>query len=283
MRKKVNISKTDELAYIRSLNRRIGKHLTESEAKVITEEEEQNVTTNGLINEDELMEYARLDRDYTGITTDIYVDDGGAYKRYEHPLWVYVQNGYSEDSPYFPVVVSEKPELPSTKLNISSSDAEAILTFISINAKLLTDFANENIEHEAFYNSIKPVIYNDSEYGLVNEMATLRPKVSGLPTVLWIDEGTSPKHGARIKFKASNEQTTTLDFSTMTISQNPEIYNLPKKTFLDTDDLRMIADFVKANEENLLKVAKKELKFQDFLKIMISPKNNNIDNNISKN
>lgn len=245
--------------------------------KKITEDELQEIildtiNESGLLADDELMEYARLRKNNTGLNMDIFVDDGGAYKRYGHPLWVYVRNGYSNTDTVFPIIVSKKPSLPQNfsqkKLNIKKIDLKAVLIFISQNAALLKMFANEEIEHEDFYNKCKPVIYSFAT-PLLNEMATLRPKVSGLPTVIWIDEGTNPKHGPRIKFQASKEQSQTRNFTTMTISQTPEIKYLPKKIDLSVRELERIIDFVKANEESLLLVADGEMTYQDFLKNMI--------------
>ena len=111
---------------------------------------------------DDLMEYARLRKQNTGIDIDIFVDDGGAYRRYGHPLWIYVRNGYSNTAPVFPIMVSKKPYLPRSisqrKLNIKQIDLDAVLIFVSQNASLLKKFADEEIEHEEFYSNCKPVI-----------------------------------------------------------------------------------------------------------------------------
>ena len=247
--------------------------LTESELENIIEKATlDSLNESGLFRDDELMEYARLRKNNTGLDMDIFVDDGGAYKRYEHPLWIYVRNGYSNTDPVFPIVVSKHPSLPRNisqkKLNIKNIDLKAVLIFVSQNASLLKMFADEEIEHEEFYNKCKPVIYSFSSSSL-DEMATLRPKVSGLPTVIWIDEGTDPKHGPRIKFQASKEQSQTRNFTTMTISQNPEIIHPPKKFDLSTKEIERIVQFVQANEENLLLVANGEMTYQDFLKVMV--------------
>lgn len=217
---------------------------------------------------DELMEYARLDKEDTGLDFDVFVDDGGAYKRNGHNLWVYIRNGYTDSDPFFHIDVSSTPSAPHINYNISKMELEAVLIFISQNAELLKSFADEKIEHLDFYKLCKPVIQLRQEVSL-NEMATLHPKVSGLPTILWIDEGTSPQHGMRIKFKASKEQTNTRQFTSMSISQNPQIFNPPKRYDITNRDLQRITDFVKVNEVNLLKVARREMKFKDFLKVMI--------------
>lgn len=217
---------------------------------------------------DELMEYARLGRKYTGLDFDVFVDDGGAYKRNGHNLWVYIRNGYTDSDPFFHIDVSSTPSAPHINYNISKMELEAVLIFISQNAELLKSFADEKIEHLDFYKLCKPVMQLRQEVSL-NEMATLHPKVSGLPTILWIDEGTSPQHGMRIKFRASKEQTNTRQFTSMSISQNPQIFNPPKRYDITKRDLQRITDFVKVNEVNLLKLARMEINFEDFLQVMI--------------
>lgn len=223
------------------------------------------------IIEDDLFEYAWLGKRYTGLDVDVFVDDGGAYKRYGHPLWVYVRDGYDENAPAFHIEVSETPKPPKV-YNIRKIDMDATLTFISLNAELLKSFADGDIEHEEFYESCKPVIYSyntvDSR-GYINEMSTLKPEQSGLPTVVWIDEGTSPQHGPRIKFRVSKEQATTRQFTTMSISQFPEIKHLPKKRDLSNRDIHKIKEFVKANEKLLLMVCGRRMTYQDFLKQMV--------------
>lgn len=155
-----------------------------------------------LLRDDELMEYARLRKNNTGLDVDIFVDDGGAYKRYGHPLWVYVRNGYSNNDPVFPIVVSKRPSKPLKKLNIRKIDLRAVLLFISQNASLLEMFANEEIEHEEFYKKCKPIIYSFNSS--LDEMATLRPKVSGLPTVIWIDDGSNTDQELNSKHQKNN-------------------------------------------------------------------------------
>jgi len=221
---------------------------------------------------DDLIEYARLKKDKTGINPDIFVDDGGAYKRNGHPLWVYVRNGYTVNDPIFHIDVSHTPVAPNIKYNISDIDLQAVLAFVELNADLLKAFADEEISHLDFYSSFKPIVYSYSmpqtEIG-ITEMSTLRPKDSGLPTILWIDEGSEPKHGPRIKFKACKDQIHTKEYTSMSISDEPEIFNPPKKYDITSKDLKRIYDFVKLNQKNLLEVCNGLMTYEDFLKIMI--------------
>lgn len=247
--------------------------LSESKLKEIVKDAAVRIIKeNGLLKDDELMEYARLGKEETGLDVDIFVDDGEAYKRYGHPLWVYVRNGYADTNSFFHIDVSHKPSIPNIKYNIDKKELDAVLIFISQNADLLKSFADEKIEHAEFYDMCKPILFNyniPSTNPSVNEMSTLRPRTSGLPTILWIDEGSQPQHWKRIKFKASKEQMTTLDFSSMSISQNPEIFNPPKKYDLTKKDLERIKEFVRRNEINLLKVANNQMTFKQFLKVMV--------------
>ena len=242
---------------------------------VLTEKELKNLlkeVTKKLISEtsaqleDDLIEYARLGKKYTGLNVEVYVDDGGAYMRHEHPLWIYVRDGYTNYDPVFHIEVSENPTAPSNT-NIHDSDLKAVLRFITQNVDLLKAFANDKISHMHFYRSCRPVGNKNNTLHLesINEMATLKRRDSGLPTDLWIDEGSDPKHGPRIKFQASKEQVTTNQYSTMTISQEPVIMFPPKKYDLKTKDIQRIVDFVKANEALLISVSRGEITYEEFL------------------
>lgn len=249
--------------------------LTENQLKEIIKNTAQNVINEvGLIRDDELMEYARLSKRNTGLDFDIFVDDSGAYKRYKHPLWVYVKCGHSDSDNVLHIEVSDTPQMPKTTHLLSDIDIRGILVFISQNATLLKMFADEKVDHEEFYRLCKPVFYSYKETSksskdVLSEMATLRPKLSGLPTILWIDEGTMPPHWKRVKFQASKEQMTTLQFTSMSIEDDPKIYNMPKKSDLSSNDIQRIKDFVIANKDSLLMVANKEMAYEDFLKVMI--------------
>ena len=112
----------------------------------------------GLLDDEELMEYAWLRKDNTGIDIDIFVDDGGSYKRYGHPLWVYVRNGYTDNDPFFHVIVSKTPKLPKIDYNINSFQLNAVTAFIELNADLLKMLSDDEIDHLHFYNMCRPIV-----------------------------------------------------------------------------------------------------------------------------
>ena len=137
--------------------------LTEDELhKIVKNATMRVINENDLLRDaismgDELMEYARLWKKHTGLDIDIFVDDSGAYKRYGHQLWIYVRNGYTDSDPFFHIDVSSKPSAPQIDYKISAMEVEAVLAFVSLNADLLTAFADEKVSHLDFYELCKPV------------------------------------------------------------------------------------------------------------------------------
>lgn len=117
----------------------------------------------GLLDDEELMEYTWLRKDNTGIDIDIFVDDCGSYERYGHPLWVYVRNGYTDNDPFFHVIVSKTPKLPKIDYNINSFQLNAVTTFIELNADLLKMLADDEIDHLHFYNMCRPIVCSIGE------------------------------------------------------------------------------------------------------------------------
>lgn len=244
----------------------IGKAVKESIEKVLNESSDIEI-------QDETFEYAKLLPTQTGLNVVVYADDGGAYIRNHHTLVMLFQNGYTESAELLPIQVDNIPTplFSLEKINISQEDYYDILCFISFNSKLLKSFADEEISHIMFYNALKKCVHSHPVQSVIAEMATLRKEDSHLPTTLWIDEGTKPQHGPRIKFKASAEQRNTREFTSMSISQEPEIFNFPKDSFLSSDDIMKIEEFVRQNDENLRKVANGTMTYQLFLTQMIIP------------
>lgn len=104
---------------------------------------------------DELIEYAKLTPEQTGLPVTIYVDDGGAYIRNKHQLWVLIQNNYNNKSDVFPIIIEYKKEqIEYKEIKISKNDLNNILKFITNNKNLLIDLANDKISHINFYNKI---------------------------------------------------------------------------------------------------------------------------------
>ena len=250
-------------------------YLTEQQVKYI---KEKITSWRGYANFDEyqkedemeLMEFLKIWPDDSGIPVELWVDDGGSYIRHNHPLWLYFRNGKTIKDKFIPVSINDNPQImvKNPKLNIDKTTFIKIITFIRRNKKNIIKLAKGQILNTDFLNNIKPVNTNLNE-GLVNEMATMNPQLTGLRVPIWVDEGTSPQHMLRIKFQASKDQKYTRDFSSITVEDNPRIFNLPKKSNLDKRDLEAIKNFVVYNKDLLIALSKCIIKYNDeFLKYM---------------
>lgn len=242
-------------------------------------------------DEDELMEYSLIKPKFSGLNVDIYVDDGGAYIRHEHPLWVYFRNGYSKTDNVLPISVENNPKIlvNDYKLNISKTDFDSIRYFVQSNINLLFSFADGKISHEVFFRSMKiPSLSLTEGKIMLQEMATIKSKDSGLPVDIWVDEDNLFQgHAPRIKFRASKEQHTTRDFSTMTIGDEPQVLNLPQRTDIDNKSIELVKLFVLYNKDLLLELIQGKIDYHtDFLSQMIKidsngkpirPQNNNLN------
>lgn len=245
----------------------------------LTEEDIKNITVkciNEVFNQmnDDLIEYWRMKPPKTGLNVEIFLDDGEAYKRNGHPLWVYMQNDYNNFTNVIPIEVDSVNQVMlgvPKNIGINMGDYQQVLKYINLNKELIKQLADCDIDHLEYIELHKQVPRQNTIQKSVslNEMATLRPKQSNLPTTLWIDEGSSPQHGPRIKFQVNSEQKTTREFTSMSISDNPQIFNLPRNIYLSTKDIEKIKKFVVLNSQNLLNLTKGIIDYDDFLRMMI--------------
>ena len=252
-------------------------NISEGQLKNIVKETVKQVMKEYHISDvDELMEFLWLRPTRTGLNVDIFVDDGGSYIRNNHPLLLFARNGYDKTvSEFIPFSISEIPLIlnPNIEYNISYNDIFAIQDFIVYNIGILRQLANETITHSDFVNSIRIPAYVIAESkSVLLEMATLRMADSKLPMDVWLDEGgTYQGHAPRLKFRASNEQRTTRDFSSMLLTNPPTIENMPSHSPLKAKDIRKLENFVVNNLEQLLKLANGEIDYTtDFLPNMIT-------------
>ena len=250
--------------------------LTETLLRQIIKEEIQDFLygkplTHQLEDLEKLNEYMWLKPKITNLTVDIFVDDGGAYLRYNHSLVLYARNGYGKDvTSFIPFSISPKPKVLDDDMdfNISYDEIFLIQDFIQENLYSLNALANNSITQEIFIQNINAV---NTDFTLVGEnktisslfeMATLKSTDSGLPMDIWLDEGaTYQGHAPRIKFRASNEQRTTREFSSMLITKSPTIENIPENSPLRRKDIEKLKKFVINNMTNLLKLANGEIDY----------------------
>ena len=251
--------------------------ITENKLENIIRESIQRVIIENykLESLDEIMEYMWLKPKITKLNVDIFVDDGLSYKRHNHDLILFVRNGYDKNANEFiPISISLKPTVLDDEMdfNISYDDIFDIQDFIVSNLSILKALANKEISQAQFVKSIKTLSYAlQEEKSLVVEMSTLRKDDSKLPMDVWLDEGaTFIGHAPRLKFRASNEQRTTRQYSSMILSENPTIENMPENSPLRKKDIEKLKRFVINNLDLLIKLANGDIDYTtDFLPNMI--------------
>lgn len=101
----------------------------------------------------DLVEYCRLRPSDTGLSVDIFLDDGGAYKRNKNPLLAYMQNDYGDVAKVLPIDVESANRITSAppNLGILFTDYQKVLEFVSKNKELIRQLADGQIEHLDFY------------------------------------------------------------------------------------------------------------------------------------
>lgn len=111
-----------------------------------------------LIDPEELTEYMWLKPSVTFLKYDIFVDDGGAYIRGNHPLLIFVRNGVGREcDDFIPISVSNDPKILNVNMgiNISVEDMFEIKQFIINNRQLLIDFSNSRMLPDKFVESLR--------------------------------------------------------------------------------------------------------------------------------
>lgn len=247
--------------------------ITETELRKINKEEIEKQLNNTMSyrmeDTDEINEYMWLKPNLTNVGVDIFVDDGGAYLRHNHELLLFARNGYGRGTADFiPFSISNKPKVLDDDMdfNIAYDVIFSIQDFIQANLYALKSLADERISQEMFVQSINKVKTNLRFVGesktIISEMATLRTTDSQLSVDIWLDEGsTFQGYAPRIIFRASNEQRTTREFSSMLITPEATIENMPENSPLRKKDIYKLKRFVINNMENLLKLANGEIDY----------------------
>ena len=244
------------------------KRITENELHSIIKESVQKIICENYDIEsvEEIMEYMWLKPSVTQLSVDIFVDDGGSYLRHNHELLLLVRNGYGKNvSEFIPFSISHNTIVLDDTIDfmISYDDIFEVQDFIVANVELLKALANRQIGQIAFVQSMRIPSYCLCEgKKLLAEMATLRMEDTNLPMDIWVDEcATFQGHAPRLKFRASREQRTTREFSSMLLTNPPQIENMPSNSPLRSKDIKRLKSFVINNLDLLLKLANGEIDF----------------------
>jgi hypothetical protein len=107
----------------------------------------------------------------------------------------------------------------------------------------------------------------------IEEMATLRKNVSGLPANLYLDDAGSwskSGHWKRIKFQPNTgDRPVTRNMVPMSIDDSPQILVKNAKISLNSNQLEQIKNFVRANKNLLLQLADAEIDIFEFGRKMV--------------
>lgn len=224
--------------------------------------------------EEELVQFLKLEPDETGCGVDIFVDDGMIYEKYNHPHWLYFRNGKMGDGKPFevlPMSVSKNPQILVSDyiLNISEDDLYSVKEFIKVNYEELVHVTLGYLSQKEFGKSVKRV-RNAQE---IFEMSRLMPKDSNLPVQIWIDD-TGTQYGShhngslRIKFAPRKGDVKTREMIPITVDKtnpvipdsvlktNPEARNVDKKI------LHEVQRFIIVNYEPLKQVLMNQINYK---------------------
>lgn len=220
------------------------------------------------INED-LWGYVEMKSDKIGLPTTIFVDVNNSYKYYNHPPCLYVANSYMSYDDLIPIGISPNPKIYKMpkKLGIHRGDLFKIMNFISNNYKNLLELANEKIDYRIFHQRLRG-IYEARQ--LLVEMPIINTLITGLPLNIWIDKGNHQnkcEHGARIKFQSSSDPNP-YKWASITL---PDMM-IPKNHHIEVkqQDVNKVLEFVQLNYDNLMKLVKQEIDYEEFIIRMIT-------------
>lgn len=211
--------------------------------------------------------YTRIPKELTNLDYDVYLDDNKTYEKFNHELWLYADCGKYGS---VPITISETPCVKYINRNNMCSLSQ-IYDFIIYNKDLIEKYANEKIESLVLWEVLEnlkksDILLEERDY---TKQSILKPKQTGLPMDIWVDEDKTYKHHSpRIKFKASKENKSSREFPSISLIKPYNIYNLPKNHDLSKRDLDKLREFVSLYGQDLIKLADKEINLKDFLYIL---------------
>ena len=275
-----------EKANILSLMERSGKNFSFFEAeknkeKWLNEEKQQwkdfqsfkeyRAGLNKAINDEELLLYYPLMSEATNLPVNIYLPERKDSVSFPNPEWVYVENAYCGTCDVFPLSVSDKPMLmvEGFSTDISDEAIDEVKNFISANYKAIHAFHMNEIGsytdlEKQLVRSDKMTIYEfKTRYGvgMLNEYyVKLDKEETGLPVDIWVDNGATfmkGGHAPRIKFPGSPAVgSNSMHWSSMTIEDEPKIFNMPVKKPYKAEVTNAVAEYVRYFKDQLLNLSK---------------------------
>ena len=115
---------------------------------------------NYIFENDELMEYCLLHKNDTGLPVYCFADDGGSWKKHNHPLWFLMVNGYDKNNEVIPFTVSDNPKIVGHyNLKVNRNDINRVISFIIQNRKGLISLGNDEISNDEFEDNMDTFQY----------------------------------------------------------------------------------------------------------------------------
>lgn len=217
------------------------------------------------------------------IPVEILIDTEHAYKKFDHPLWLYFQDKYGGESDFrnwVPITIEDVPTIPfdiskTRKFKIPLPLMNKLARWIIDNQKVLKDIADgeiENIREELRVNSVANALVESYEESnmLLTEMSTIKKKDTGLPCDIYIDNTGASKntgHQERIKFDNGENGSNPRNWSVITVYGDKRLKG-PKGKLSDSDIKKLIS-FVDYNKDNIIKISDQKIDIEDFKKQMI--------------
>lgn len=217
---------------------------------------------------DDLWQYVTIHSRESGLDVDIMFDDSASYEMFGHPKWCYFQNGINSND-YLPLTISKNPKIPlklgTYHLALSRIQLKRIIEYIRLNLKEINIVATGKTSTWVFCKKLKKLQLNEE---FLFESPKLSQDKTGLPMMIWLD-GTSrfTNHAPRIKFNATkNPKLHSTEYSSITISDEPEFFDLPPKKDLSLSlkDLESLKKWVQINKKDLLSILNQEIDFKNF-------------------
>jgi hypothetical protein len=228
-------------------------------------------------NEDDMREFHGLKKKRTGLSVNICVDDKQSYKGHNHPLWVYVQNDYSDtwnNNEFLPISVSNNPMLLANKeVKISYFDLYKVFKYIQINRVILKKLADSKINEVDFLWEM-----DVNRLDLEKSFKKIPPTLENiyLPTEKRTDSEISTQYTGRLRFQLNENLIVSISLDDLTVIGLPE--NIPENAVIDEKGIEQVKKFVFYNKENLRKLAAEDgsYYYETFLRDMIKVDENGI-------
>lgn len=233
-----------------------------------------------ILETDDTAEYMWLRAKRTGLGVDVFVDDGGAYKRHKHPLVLLMRNSYNQrDFNMTPIYILKYPRVvEEEKLSkgvVSYTDINGVYRFIVRNWENLVSLSDRKIGQVEFFERIIPLETTEIKKSVfiidsdkLMEYAWLRPQLTGLNVDVFVDDGGSyMRDGHELALLARNGYDESItDFLCFSVTETPYILNEVHDNNIGYDDIFQICNFIRLNLDIIQDFANDKISLSGLVK-----------------